>query len=565
MVEEPSARTSFTPSLGDALILGLSQAAVVSIAAASLSIVFRPQKRLFDQPLTEDGFYSFAVASNIAHGRGITIDGEMWTNGFQPLFTALTVPGFWLAGDDQWLAIRTVLFLHWLVYLATAFVLGSVGAQAAQASRDDPRSSAWCIAAAYLLSLNLLMHHFNGLETGLLLLMYAVTWRSYQSLRMDSAPALFGFGAILGLLVLTRIDGAFFVATLCFYLVVRRDGASLERRILRTLPIGLAALLVSSPWWAYNYLEFGSIMPISGQAQRGSGMESWRLTWSAAGLSEALMPWIYGGLGLGLMSLLRFVAAAIALVLLSRATRFQRGAGAERADKDRCQLSRTAEFALCLGFSYALLVTYYTFFTTANNFYDRYFTPISLLVVFGSGTILTRAGRRASAVYAVGMGALLLGMLVALGLMRTDLLFTGNQYYRDQLSLVRASVPDQEWVAAGQTGTLGFFRGRVVNLDGKVNGEALGFWNHMWDYLRQRGITWFCDWKGYAAPYLGEPPESHGWHKVAERGGFALYRYDASSEGARESAGRSTSEHPAGEDDRTGVGRGGDLHSHIEE
>lgn len=527
MVEEPSVPASHPQAPRGDRVLRLWQAVVMAVGAASLSIVFRPSGRLFDQPLTEDGFYSFRVAYNVAHGLGMTIDGQMWTNGFQPLFTALTVPAFWLAGEDRWLAIRLVLFLHWLVYVGTACVLGAVVAHAGSGSRDDRRRRFWSTAAAYLVALTLFMHHFNGLETGFLLMMYAVAWRIYQSLRMESVPALIGFGAILGLLVLTRIDAAIFVATLCSYLLVRPDGSSLQRRMLRAVVIGLTALLVSSPWWAYNYLEFGSVMPSSGRAQWQIGVEGWRFSWASAALSKVLMPWIYSGMHrMGLSTLVRCAAIAAALVLLIRSTRPRPGVGAARAGNGRRFPSRTAEFAVCLGLSCTLLATYYTFFTKTNIFYERYLTPLALLAVFGASTLLTRAGGRARAACAGGMGVLLLGMFATLILMRTDLLFTGNQYYYNQLGVVRDLVPDEEWVAAGQSGTLGFFRDRVVNLDGKVNSEVLAFGDHTWDYLRQRGIVWFCDWKLYGPLYLGDPPESHGWHWIERKGNFVLYHYE---------------------------------------
>ncbi len=101
------------------------------------------------------------------------------------------------------------------------------------------------------------------------------------------------------------------------------------------------------------------------------------------------------------------------------------------------------------------------------------------------------------------------------------------------MALAREYVPAGERVAAGQTGTLGYFRDDVVNLDGKVNVEALKYQTHMWDYLREQNIRYFIDWPHYANKYLGVPigandvpaAEHNGWRRVAERNYFYVYEY----------------------------------------
>jgi hypothetical protein len=98
--------------------------------------------------------------------------------------------------------------------------------------------------------------------------------------------------------------------------------------------------------------------------------------------------------------------------------------------------------------------------------------------------------------------------------------------FHDQVALVREHVPPGERVAAGQTGTLGFFRDRVVNLDGKVNRAALAWQARMWDYLAQEHVVWFCDWQDYAERYLGPDPAAHGWRLIATRADFRLYHHD---------------------------------------
>src|SRR4051794_12812105 len=100
------------------------------LALVTGALVFRPADQVFSTPLTEDGFYSLAVARNVAAGIGITVDGRQPTNGFQPLFTAAEAAAYRLAGGDERLAVRLVLALSWLVYLGTAWLVGRIAADA---------------------------------------------------------------------------------------------------------------------------------------------------------------------------------------------------------------------------------------------------------------------------------------------------------------------------------------------------------------------------------------------------------------------------------------------------
>ena len=105
-------------------------AGLVLLALAGLSLALRPDSTVFLKPLSEDGYYSLAVARNIAAGHGITIDGVTPTNGFQPLLTFIQAGLFAIAHGNDLLALRLVLLLYWLLYLATAAMLGWIASEA---------------------------------------------------------------------------------------------------------------------------------------------------------------------------------------------------------------------------------------------------------------------------------------------------------------------------------------------------------------------------------------------------------------------------------------------------
>ena len=77
-------------------------------------------------------------------------------------------------------------------------------------------------------------------------------------------------------------------------------------------------------------------------------------------------------------------------------------------------------------------------------------------------------------------------------------------------------------MGAGQSGTIGYFRDNVVNLDGKVNIDAIIYRNNMQEYLRRQNIIWYCDWD---SKYLGVNPEMNGWFIVEKKGAFTLYHF----------------------------------------
>ncbi len=237
--------------------------AIGVLALAALSLALRSDATVFLKPFSEDGYYSLAVARSMAAGHGMTIDGVTRTNGIQPLLTIIQAGLFWLARGNDLLALRLVLILYWLLYLGTGALLGWIAAMAL----PDPEgraTRALTTALVYLGASYLFLHHFNGLETGLLLFLLAAAWRYQQAGAAESWPGLALFGALLGLAVLARIDASFLVVCLAGLELWRWRRRSPGRGLARAALLGAMALLVSGPWWAYNILVFGSPMPISG-------------------------------------------------------------------------------------------------------------------------------------------------------------------------------------------------------------------------------------------------------------------------------------------------------------
>jgi hypothetical protein len=536
------------------------RALTVAVALALLALVFRPDGHVYDMPLTEDGYYSLSVARNLAVGHGLSIDGVNLTNGFQPLFTIIEAGAFAMAGGDEILAMRLVMLFAWLFHAAGALTVALIARDAwpVRWGEAERAGRAWIAAFLYLAAPLMLNHAYNGLETGCVMFFYAACWRWMQTGRDESLGGLAGFGVLIGLMVLARIDAAFMALALGLNELRRSWARGVGAMILRGAVLGGMALLVSSPWWIYNTVYFGSPMPTSGTAQQAWGLEWLRLEFAEWALRLVSFPWLFAGAHEGAVDLwmrwpfgparqIQVTAIGVARTLILAAIgvalwRWWRRGGPKADlvladDVQRTRTARTLEFAACFVAAMGALIVYYALSFTAYWFFYRYFAPVALLAFVVAPILWARLAAapssRARGIENV-LAAVLAAQMIALTVMaQTGRGLGGNTVYHDQVALVRAHVPAQDLVAAGQSGTLGFFRDRVINTDGKVNRAALVHQDRMWDYLRARGVKWFVDWPHYVNKYLGVPLDANerpvtaanGWRLVAERNYFYLYEY----------------------------------------
>ena len=209
-----------------------------------------------------------------------------------------------------------------------------------------------------------------------------------------------------------------------------------------------------------------------------------------------------------ILSVLRGVVLFLGLMSFSRALR-HRGGTIYRASA-----RFGVEFGLILLVALIILAGFYALSFISYWFYYRYVFPFALLSIVAVAWLAAPFARRQRGLTGFMVLALASPTLVSIFLAQNGRTLHVETVYWPQVSLVRQHVPDRYAVAAGQTGTLGYFRANTVNLDGKVNIEALAYQDHMEDYLRQNNIEWFCDWPNYVQRYLGNDPTQNGWTLV---------------------------------------------------
>ena len=483
------------------------RAAAALLVLLPLLLQLRPADQVVDRPLTEDAYYAFTIARNVADGRGVTIDGASLTNGFQPLFTFLCAVPHVLAGGNSELAVRLVLLLSWVIHLLSGTVTGAV---CRNLSPGSPQTAWWCGFVVYVSAAFPFWQHYNGLETGAVGLFYLLGLLLYQSIDLRNRVAAIGFGGLLGLLVLCRIDAAVFVVLLVGVTALRGSWAA-------AAAIALASGIVSSPWWIYNAMWFGSLMPSSGLAQQSFGLTAARLLEALHALSVNLSPFFYLFGSASWAKTAIYLAIAIVTYAL-----FRIHTPGALQDAPAATRHRTAVFCGAIVVSAVLLSGWYAYSSWAAHFYRRYTFPLSIPSVIVAALLFLSLYQRYRVVQRLAPLGLVLPVLTIVG----ALLFVPDQLpgnpHLAQLRLVQRVVDPSARVGAWQSGTLGYFRANVVNLDGKVNMEALRHQGRMDAYIRAQDVDVLCDWPALIRQSLGFDPEGLGWPVLGEADTFIV-------------------------------------------
>jgi hypothetical protein len=214
----------------------------------------------------DDTAYFYKIAWNAATGKGLTFDGINLTNGFQPLWLYMLIPLAWLMRE----ATPETYFRYALVY-QTMMVLIS-GFSLFYAIRQV--AATWITMASvslfYLLSRN---YFINGMETGVLMLCLTLLLAyclRYRALSEFNPRVAFGFGLLMGLVLLARLDMIFLVG-ISYAVILGRafllsQNQTARKRLLADAMVSCVAIaIIVGPYFISNHLVFGAAMPISGQ------------------------------------------------------------------------------------------------------------------------------------------------------------------------------------------------------------------------------------------------------------------------------------------------------------
>ncbi len=463
--------------------------------------------RLLRQFPTEDGYLMLTIARNLAIGNGMsTADGTIPTNGTQPGATFIYACCYWLVSGNKIAGVKLVLVLQAIVALASSFMIYKLG-RLFLAEHKRGATVAALSAGVWFSAGGFVPHTMNCLETGLyvLCILFAVYYflavHRRQNNRWTYKQCLMT-GLLLGICFWMRNDAALLIAAICFVHLLwtrKSSDARWPHRLGESIWIGTTSLIVASPWLMYNYIYFGHLMPISGISEAA---------YITFGENLSLVPIVFAEYALtvipipaGLENNPLVWSAAIALtagwitllVFITRRCTYQ----------ERLLLLTITLYALMLSVFYGL-------FFGAGHFLARYFFPLSPFTTLLWSWVAVYLWDIANAYrtkrfykpiprITVQLAPVILAFL-AVGL-NLRLYLKGNQHEHFQVvEWVANKIPASAWVGAPQTGTLGYFHDRTINLDGKVNPEALQarLQNRIPHYVLRKKIHYLADWVGLA-------------------------------------------------------------------
>ena len=499
-----------------ALAVLIAVSAAIGIGLAWTSVDYLVTHTMFD-----DGFYYLQIARNIAHGHGVSADGEVWTNGFHPLWMALLVPVYALhAGRD--------VSLHLSLTLSAVIVSASGGVVYATARRLGLSPVArLATVAVYLFNPIVVFMSVDGLETGVNLAAFAVMLYAYVAAWQEpTARRQLLASAAAGVLVLSRTDYGIAAALMLLVLLVRRPS------VRDAANLALPAVAIVAPWFAWNMALFGS--PVQGSAGSVPYVAHHVDGWDTASKLELAVESLHQ-LEIGARTLLRswFTPSASwdVVTVAFMAAIVAATAAVIASSHLRTKLSILAVPAIGLALIFVV--------NGAIRWVvrDWYLMPALVMLAILIGFAVD-AARTPSALRWAVMPMLVLLPVIAVGRTASGL---HEGPYPQQLDMVAAArwidaeTPRGTRIGSFDSGILSYYSGRTtVNLDGVVNPDAASAVrkHRVAAYVRELGLDMIVDFPLFSSypygPFFGSPLDLTVTRTFASRpvktwGAFTVY------------------------------------------
>lgn len=450
------------------LVLILIASAVIRFSIASLPLEIAMTKFLID-----DAFYGYKMAEGIANGEGFS-NGFGQTNGSQPLWV-LILSFFSLFRSDAEFITRLALLLQAFlgtVNVVAVFLLG----------RLINKKIAVAAAAIYGINPMISIIDMNGMETSITVLVMSMCayfyFRNFMKKNLRF-PAM--LGVILGLSMLSRLDGIFLLVTLALHHALT-SGKTLREKVKEIAVFSLIAAIIISSWLFWNYVNFGKLEGSGGVAKYliSHGIyKSWISIEQQiyTGLNSlvkliSFIPHYFGAFDFSVYSVI--VAATISFLIIAG-------------------FFLTKKIKIMILFA-AMLLSFFSFYFLSSGL--RYVSPtIPYFTIFvGSAIILISDKIRIKAVYFI----ILLILISAIG--GLHVLQNGYAPWQavllDGMSWIKENTTERDTIASFNSGIYNYMSGRrILNLDGVVNWEAIEAAKNrnVTSYMLSRNISYWVD------------------------------------------------------------------------
>jgi hypothetical protein len=183
------------------------------------------------------------------------------TNGVHPLWLVFITPAFWLEnlGYDREFIVRLIFIMQTVLHITSGLVFYRI------IRSITNENSALLISVLFILII--IVKFTNGLETSLFFFCLVLLIKFL--LKTEESKGWLPVGLFAGICTLSRLDFVFLVPALLA--VVIMDYYFKKRPFPLGQLVNFAAgyIIIFFPYLLYNKLEFGFIMPISGQLKSG--------------------------------------------------------------------------------------------------------------------------------------------------------------------------------------------------------------------------------------------------------------------------------------------------------
>lgn len=436
---------------------------------------------LSERPITEDGFYSLKIAWNIGTGKGVTYNFNNPTTGFQPLYVFLLSLFAFLTsafGGDKIIFLRIVILSSGLIALLLCYSFYQI---TKNLDKNIDRIILQLVTSLLVLfNFKLFLNLFNGLETGFYLLVMLIsiiqTQRIIEGKKNIAQLLLFGF--ILGLTVLARND--FILIT---FIIILSLMLSKAIRFKDALIILTVLFLTVLPWIAFVYSVQGSLIPTSASVQTGLTNNEiyYRMDQFFYSIFENYIPFIHAGQTQSLAIYL--IAITFSFFLYKYKWSFIKKYFGIKVI--RIWLSAI----LVISLVYLLFASQPYFFFRYLSIHLAIAIPFLTLIIVNYFNNKTPAFRK-----------MFTYLVLIIFVLNAGYYFHYPKQIRG-LALRPSFILDnkltEEKIGMAQSGISGYFFDNVVNLDGKVNNDALLAIrsDSLYEYLAKERINVLIEWR----------------------------------------------------------------------
>jgi hypothetical protein len=458
--------------------------------ALKIFLVLQPAGFLVTNLISDDAFYYFLIAKNVISGVGTSVDGVNLTNGFHPLWLVILLPIFKLFGSGMtpdMAPIYATLGLSVILDGLVAFVIFRIVSRYTM--------NVWLkftSVAVWLFNPFNVYEMLGGLETSISI--FFISLLVLLGIKLRESPRAYLYilsGIVGGLMMLARLDNIFYFIFFLLWIFFTHG----EKRLNRTVLVGVLASLVVLPWLIWNISVFGMLVPASGAS---STMVNHALVVqdNGPGIIQTLKATVFFSY-LGLSQVIQQTGMPILfLVILGLIL------GGWIFDRHLMTPGTVIRWPAELFLFFGFIVHFFLSASIRWTFRSWYFIPfnffLSLLIAWFFARVAVKINYKKPAVI------LFLALFTFSSFISWSRNLEDSQIQQSETMAVaewtNSNLPRGTVIGAFNSGVLGYFSNhRVINLDGLVNNKAFAALRDkkLFDYIEEEKIDYLIDFEIY--------------------------------------------------------------------